>query len=54
MAAVRFPKPEVVINQPRNEIYLQNLVRLEILAFEDMLTTKLEPGVDSQRHRPPS
>jgi len=33
MAAVRFRKPEIVITQPWNDIYLRNLVHLDILAF---------------------
>jgi len=49
MAAVRFLKPEVVITQPLYEISLRNLVLLEMLIFEDMSTTKLEPAVDSRR-----
>jgi len=53
MAAVRFPKPEVVITQPCIEISLPNLVHLETWPSEDMRTTNPEPEVDSRRQRPP-
>ena len=55
MAAVRFPKQELVTTQPLLEISLRNLVHLEIVGpSEDTRTTKLEPEVNSQRQLPPS